>query len=380
MGFGRKALLFGSALALGVAVSAADQAEAERLRKARRPSGEQIAWLVIFALVGILISGALVKAGGGPLVLLPIVAWAYSLRGIRNSNERRAKQSIAKPKAPSATPRPKPTPANKPKPAIRKQEAAPTRKPPSQDEKAIPRHEIERRLREQERRESVARKNAERRQRAQDLGTEGSALYARAESAVRRILSTELARSGALGNLHESDFGSDLKMIEDNSRAATELQRLIRELSGIPSPTAEDRARVEEATHKIADLNRQSRERVEMLENGWEEAKAVDASIREEREQAALAEKRDEVHGRLAAALFGAEAALERPPSSAAERVLVLGAAYREVKGLNVIDSSVDGSSAAPSSPSLETVDSLASKLNPFRWLRVRNGQREFDG
>lgn len=363
MGIGRKSFLFGG-LALGAALAISEQAEAERLRKARKLSGEQIASLIVLGALAVLAVWGLSRIGAGPLGLLPPILWFYAVRGFRQSNERRAQQRKAEKRALKSRPRPELAPKRKPRPYASEQRAVPTRTLGLGRGKVDTPQDMAQRRREQQHREAEARRNSERLQRAEGLGIEGSALYGRAESAIRRILSTELARRGELGSAQELDFGPDLKMIEEKSRAAVKLQKLVKELSGLPNPTGEDRLSIEEATRKIDELSRQSRERVEMLEAGWEEAKAADLFLRKEREQAALNEKRDDVHGRLAAALFGADAATDRPPSSAAERVLFFGAAYRELRGVVELEPIAEQASSA---------GAVHSKRNPFSRLRRRN-------
>lgn len=185
VGFGRKALLLGGALALGAAISAAEQAEAERVRKARQLNGDQLAWLTVLAVLALGVAVGLAKAGGGFMVVMALVAWAYALRGLRNANERRARQPVVAQTVSRE--------ARKP--------ASPAAPAPKRDHATIPRFELERRQREQQRRESVARRDAECVKRVEDLGPQGSKLYERAETAVRRILSTEALRSGRLGDL-----------------------------------------------------------------------------------------------------------------------------------------------------------------------------------
>ena len=58
----------------------------------------------------------------------------------------------------------------------------------------------------------------------------------------------------------------------------------------------------------------------------------IDKSLREEREEAQLAEKREELHGELAAMLYGIEAIPETPSGSTADAVMARVQAYREIK------------------------------------------------
>ncbi len=219
---------------------------------------------------------------------------------------------------------------------------------------------------------SRSRADAERVKRVEDLGPQGAKLYEQAQSAVRRILSTEAIRSGWFGDLQEADFSADLEMIASNSRKANELQRLINELSAIPNPNIDDQALLGEATGKVAELDRQSVERVGLLENCWEKTKLMDVAVREEREQAALADKRDDVHGRMAAALYGADTTPERP-SSAADRVLAVEAAYREIKGLNERDAIGNGSDVEVAEARGAT--SRLKRRIPFQRSRIRKSK-----
>lgn len=344
MGFGRKALFFGSALALGVAMSAAEQAEADRRRKARQLSGEQITSLLVLGVVAVLAAGGLAHIGSGPLALTPLFAWGYTLRSLRRSNEQRARQ-------PKADQRQVPE-GSKPRPPI------PPR--PLADDPLNP----TRQARNRQRPNQSMQESADQIERVENLGAEGAMLYGRAESTIHRIMMTEAARSGWLGDLQKADFGADLEAIAANSRSAKELSQLIKELSAIAHPNADDRALLDQARIKITELDRSSRERVELLDKCWAKAKLIDVSIREEREQAAIAEMRDDVHGRMAAVLYDADARSDRP-SSAAERVLAFEAAYREVKGMDEQDALSDDQQAPSESP-----DPAARKRNPFRWFQ----------
>lgn len=63
------------------------------------------------------------------------------------------------------------------------------------------------------------------------------------------------------------------------------------------------------------------------------EAHLIDESLRREREEVKLAAKREELHGELAAMLYGVEAAGAVQAESAAEAVMARVQAYREIKG-----------------------------------------------
>jgi hypothetical protein len=58
-----------------------------------------------------------------------------------------------------------------------------------------------------------------------------------------------------------------------------------------------------------------------------------DESLRRERDEAQLAAKREELHGELAAMLYGIEATGATPAESAADAVMARVQAYRDIKG-----------------------------------------------
>ena len=88
-----------------------------------------------------------------------------------------------------------------------------------------------------------------------------------------------------------------------------------------------------EAKTTIAQLERRTKERVELLDRCASEAHLIDESLRRERDEVKLAEKREELHGELAAMLYGIEAAGATPAESAADAVMARVQAYRDIKG-----------------------------------------------
>ena len=120
------------------------------------------------------------------------------------------------------------------------------------------------------------------------------------------IVSSEAARTGWLG---EVEFAPDLEDIEANLLKARALRRKSDDLSALPKANDDDRKIIAEAKTTIAHLERRTKERVELLERCASEAHLIDESLRREREEVRLAEKREELHGELAAMLYGVEAA-----------------------------------------------------------------------
>lgn len=72
---------------------------------------------------------------------------------------------------------------------------------------------------------------------------------------------------------------------------------------------------------------------MELLERCASEAHLIDESLRRERDRVQLAAKREELHGELAAMLYGIEAAEATQAESAADAVLARVQAYRDIKG-----------------------------------------------
>jgi hypothetical protein len=147
---------------------------------------------------------------------------------------------------------------------------------------------------------------------------------------VQRIVSTEAARKGWLGDV---DFTPDIEEIEANLLKARALRRKSDDLSALPKPNDDDRKIIAEAKTTIAQLERRTKERVELLDRCASEAHLIDESLRRERDEVKLAEKREELHGELAAMLYGIEAAGATPAESAADAVMARVQAYRDIKG-----------------------------------------------
>ena len=105
------------------------------------------------------------------------------------------------------------------------------------------------------------------------------------------------------------------------------------DLCALPKSNDADRKIIAEAKTTVAQLERRTKERVELLEKCASEARLIDESLQRERDEVKLAEKREELHGELAAILYGVDAAGATPAGSAADAVMARVQAYREVKG-----------------------------------------------
>ncbi|BBZ33378.1 hypothetical protein AWB99_08300 [Mycolicibacterium confluentis] len=177
-------------------------------------------------------------------------------------------------------------------------------------------------------REERVRKDKQRR--VDTLGKDNAALVESALTAVKQVAGSEAAREGWLGDV---DFSADIKGITDNFEKAHALRGVTSKLSALDKPSADDRKILAEAKSTIASLERAAIERVGLIGKCAKEAQLIDKSLRTEREDARVAEQRAELHGKLAAMLYGIESS---PPStpidSAVEAVMARVQAYREIK------------------------------------------------
>lgn len=165
----------------------------------------------------------------------------------------------------------------------------------------------------------------------EEFGGDGLELLDGAQAAIERIERSEAATGGWLGN--DLDFTGDLTAIRENCRATQELKCLITELGGIAEPDSDDLAMLEDARAKVRELGSRSWARVYALQGCAEKAEEIDQSLRDDRVRAELAEKRDDVRSRMAAKLYGVEAAPAQAPSSSVDKITALAAAYAEIRG-----------------------------------------------
>lgn len=187
--------------------------------------------------------------------------------------------------------------------------------------RAIARQKVERR-----------RQEAERRRRVEELGESAVKLIERAESASERVVRTEAASMGWLGDPGELDFSPDITMITANVEASAHLRRLANELKALPEQTDADRERLDAAKRSAEKLWRRANTRVKLLEECAAQARRIDESLKQERERARIAQQREEIASRLDAALYGAAAPADGPSSDNADEVTALVAAYKELK------------------------------------------------
>jgi hypothetical protein len=213
---------------------------------------------------------------------------------------------------------------------------------------------------------AAARKAVAERKRVDVFGKDGVGLMDRAELAVNRVMATEAVKEGWLGEPGDLDFSVDLALIGETLSRARRIERVAAESKSIPKPNADEIKLLREAERSVKQLRAEATRRVQMLNGCARQARQVDQTLAEEREQARLEALRDDLSRRLAAELYGAEAAASVRMSEAADHVTAHVAAFRELKG--VIDEQrrveiTDAPVAADVEPSTADEDF-------FGWLR----------
>lgn len=177
-------------------------------------------------------------------------------------------------------------------------------------------------------REEKARRAKQRR--IDTLGKDNAARLESALSAVKRVAASEAAREGWLGDV---DFSADVKEVAANFEQVHALRAVTGKLSTLNKSTADDRRILAEAKATADKLERAGIERVDLIGRCAKEAELIDKSLREERDDARVAEQRAELHAKLSAMLYGIEAAPNTTPTdSAVDAVMARVAAYREIK------------------------------------------------
>ena len=187
------------------------------------------------------------------------------------------------------------------------------------------------RTRPQRERAKAQQKMQAKRRRVDEFGADGVELMDRADAAVRRIMSSEAATQGWLGEL---DFTGDVSMIADTLRKVTALRTAAAEWAAIPNATADDDRMLRDAQRAAAKLKTAAAERVKVLHDCSLQAEQVDQSLHQQREQAAITEQRDDVRSRLDAMINGVERTASGPSSDSTDAVKARVAAFLELKGI----------------------------------------------
>ncbi|MEO9330501.1 hypothetical protein [Gordonia aurantiaca] len=174
----------------------------------------------------------------------------------------------------------------------------------------------------------------ERFRRQEDFGSAGARLYEQAESAVTRIAESEAARGGWLGDPADFDFRADLEAIAHNLRRAEEIRKVMAGASGIRRFTTTDKKMLNDARRTVSSLEKAVRRRVELIGECAQQAEDIDRALREERENAEDAKRREELRGRLGTVLYGAPTTAAEESSESADVVRARAAAFHELKAL----------------------------------------------
>jgi len=162
-----------------------------------------------------------------------------------------------------------------------------------------------------------------------ELGTLNFGRLDSANAAVKKVIASEAAREGWLGDV---DFTADIAGITEGFRKAQELREVVLRLAKLDNSSAEDRKILADARRAAAELEKTAIARVELIQKCAIEAERVDHTIRQEREDARTAEQRGELHAKLSSLLYGIEVeARTHSANSAADSVMARVRAYKEV-------------------------------------------------
>ncbi len=167
-------------------------------------------------------------------------------------------------------------------------------------------------------------------QRSHVLGSKHAAFVQSAQAAVKRVVASEAARAGWLGDV---DFTTDVDGISSTFEKVHGLRQTADQLAALASPSPDDRQILADAKATADRLERVAVERVKLIDKCATEAKLIDESLRKERQEARTAQQRAELHAKLSAMLYGIEATPDTGQmNSAAEAVMARVQAYREIK------------------------------------------------
>lgn len=162
------------------------------------------------------------------------------------------------------------------------------------------------------------------------IGEKNALLVQSARTSVKKVTASEAARAGWLGDV---DFTADISGIIGNFAKAHALRKVADELFVLKNPSADDRKIFTEAKATAERLEHAGIEQVRLIGKCAAEAKLIDESLQNEREDARTAEQRAELHAQLNAMLYGIEAAPAAiPADSTADAVIARVQAYREIK------------------------------------------------
>ncbi|MGV0838466.1 hypothetical protein [Mycolicibacterium thermoresistibile] len=167
------------------------------------------------------------------------------------------------------------------------------------------------------------------RRRLDEFGADGAAMLDEAEAAIARINGTRAATQGWLG---QPDFTADVEMIADSLRKITALRSASDEWAALPNPTDEDRAQITDAQRTIGEIKAAVANRLQILQDCADQAEEVDRALEQQHGQHVLAQRRDDLRGRLSALLTGASMTPPPEPSEATDLVRSRVAAFHELE------------------------------------------------
>lgn len=162
------------------------------------------------------------------------------------------------------------------------------------------------------------------------FGAHNAELVESVHAAVRRINSSAAARAGLLGDV---DFAPDIDGITDKFHKSQELSKVVDRLYALANPSVDDRKILLEAKAAIAKLQDDALLRVDLIGKCSHEAWLIDKSLHDDLVEVKTAGQRAELNAKLAAMLYGIEAAPGTAPAETAADVMMIRVqAYREIK------------------------------------------------
>lgn len=322
-------------LAVGVAAAKSVEDEDRRKRnqsKRKNLSTREVNALIALGFAAVVVAAVLVETVGGMSLLLPFVVWFLVFSVLRNRSN-----------------------GTHPTILMRATKAE---------------------LREAERKRAAL---ALERERIEEFGEEGVRLIARASGAVQRILATEAAREGWLGQSSDLDFSGDQIMITESLKRVTALRIVIAESVAMPDRTADDNRLIKDAENAQSDLQAAVRQRVRKLLACAHGAEEVDQVLRREREELLIADRRDDLRSRLAALVHRTEIASTNRDLDSADAVSARVAGFHELRcGLGVQLSNVEDVSRVVEVESI--APPTASRIDSDTKRRMRGVTKSFQG
>ena len=189
-------------------------------------------------------------------------------------------------------------------------------------------------LKEKQQQDEARRLELLKQQRKREFGSAGARLYEQADASVSTIAASEAARTGWLGDPTDFDFRADLEAIAANLRRAEQIRTVTADASSIRDFSQADKQMLHDAKVEIAKLENSVKQRVELIGKCAQQAADIDRALREERESGVMANRREDLRGRLGPILYGSQKMPIDGPSESADVVTARAAAFHELKAL----------------------------------------------